>query len=306
MPTTVDPGTLAELIRTAFGDRGPAAVTPVRGGSNKGVHRLTFTDGGSCLLYRWGSAESYWPARTVLSVGPLGAQHDRERFLDRQRRLRALGVRVPEVLALGGTDLALVEDVRGGSLQDLLAADPAAGREALARLRAQLLRMHAAPGVTPDFAEPCADIVAERGRRALAEAARRVPRIAARERRLGYALSSRLAAVEPRQRHGWIHGELGPDHVRLDDAGEPVLIDIEGALVFDVEWEHAFLELRFGADYPALRTVELDPARMALYRLVHHLSLVAGPLMLLDGDFPDREFMLGIAEWHTEQALAAV
>ena len=29
-----------------------------------------------------------------------------------------------------------------------------------------------------------------------------------------------------------------------------------------------------------------------------HLSLVAGPLRLLDGDFPDRQFMMGIAEHH--------
>ena len=305
MATEMDRATLDEPIRAAFGDRRLTTVARVSGGSNKGVHRLTFADGGTCLAYRWND-ENYWPVRTVLTVGPLGGRHDRARFLDRQGRLSALGVRVPEVLALGGTDLALVEDVRGGSLEDLLALDPAAGREALARLRDLLLRMHAAPGATPDFPEPCAEIIAERGRRALAEAATRVTRIAARRPRLEYALSTRLAAVEPRQRHGWIHGELGPDHVRVDDSGEPVLIDIEGALIFDVEWEHAFMELRFGEHYPALHTVDLDPARMALYRLVHHLSLVAGPLILLDGDFPDRAFMRGIAEWHTEQVLAIV
>ncbi len=68
----------------------------------------------------------------------------------------------------------------------------------------------------------------------------------------------------------------------VDDAGTPVLIDIEGTMVFDVEWEHAFLELRFGPLYPLLRTVPLDEARMRLYRLVQHLSLVAGPLLLID------------------------
>lgn len=35
-----------------------------------------------------------------------------------------------------------------------------------------------------------------------------------------------------------------------------------------------------------------------------HLSLVAGPLRLLDGDFPDRAFMQDIAEHNLQQAPA--
>lgn len=300
MRTKLDHADIAAVI----GDRPLTGLQRLSGGSNKGVYRLTFADGGSCLAYRWHPDENFWPAQTILAVGPLGASTGRAGFLHRHERLSALGVRVPKILGLGGTDLALVEEIRGGSLEALLAHDAAAGREALRRLRAQLHRMHSAPGVRPDHPSPCEEIIAERGRRSLAEAAARVPLIAAQQDRLRYALSVRLAAIQPRRRYGWIHGELGPDHVLMDSAGEPVLIDIDGATVFDVEWEHAFLELRFGADYPALRTVELDPARMALYRLVHYLSLVAGPLLLLDGDFPDREPMLKIAEWNTERVLA--
>ncbi|WP_256804859.1 MULTISPECIES: hypothetical protein [Frankia] len=37
-----------------------------------------------------------------------------------------------------------------------------------------------------------------------------------------------------------------------------------------------------------------------------HLSLVAGPLRLLDGDFPDRALMAGIAEHNLRAALAFV
>jgi hypothetical protein len=97
-----------------------------------------------------------------------------------------------------------------------------------------------------------------------------------------------------------IHGELGPDHV-LVAGGRPVLIDIEGVMFFDVEWEHAFLELRFGPHYRPAQG--LDPARTTLYRLAQHLSLVEGPLRLLDGDFPHREAMRAIAEHNVERAL---
>jgi hypothetical protein len=40
-----------------------------------------------------------------------------------------------------------------------------------------------------------------------------------------------------------------PDHVLIDAQGAPVLIDIEGLMFFDAEWEHAFLRLRFGRHY---------------------------------------------------------
>ena len=43
--------------------------------------------------------------------------------------------------------------------------------------------------------------------------------------------------------------------------------------------------------------------RLALDTLAQRLSLTAGPLRLLDGDFPDRAFMAGIAEHNLRQAL---
>jgi hypothetical protein len=51
-----------------------------------------------------------------------------------------------------------------------------------------------------------------------------------------------------------LHGELGPDHVLIDDRGQPALIDIEGLMFFDIEWEHAYLQLRFGDHYQRLST----------------------------------------------------
>jgi hypothetical protein len=86
-------------------------------------------------------------------------------------------------------------------------------------------------------------------------------------------------------------------------------------MFFDVEWEHVFLELRFGRNYRALRAggpdvrggpVELDEERLRFYRLAMHLSLIAGPLRLLDGDFPDREPMLQIVDYNIGKALAFV
>jgi hypothetical protein len=110
--------------------------------------------------------------------------------------------------------------------------------------------------------------------------------------------------VRPRSQYGLIHGELGPDHVLVDRRGQPVLIEIEGLMFFDVEWEHAFLRLRFGEHYRWLDHSDLDEGRLTFYTLAMRLSLVAGPLRLLDGDFPDRDFMRGIVEHNLQEALA--
>jgi hypothetical protein len=58
---------------------------------------------------------------------------------------------------------------------------------------------------------------------------------------------------------------------------------------------------------PALSRLEppdLDADRLSLYRLAMHLSLVAGPLRLLDGDYPRRDIFLDIAEWNLHQVLS--
>jgi hypothetical protein len=276
------------------------SITRLDGGSTKGVYRVTVAGGGTVLVYRWHPDENFWPAQTAIDAGPFGGMPSREDFLARHETLRSLGVRVPEIVGLHG-DLALVEDVRGGKLEDHLAGDAAAGL--LARLRETLLTMHSHRGVPDGRPE---DHVLERGRRSLAEAARRVPALAARRAACEEALTGRHAAITPRAEAGLIHGELGPDHVMVDDDGQPVLIDIEGTMTFDAEWEHVFLEIRFGDLYRFLGTVPLDPARMRLYRLVLCLSLVAGPLLLVDGDFPRPEGMREIAAGNLKRVLADV
>lgn len=314
---------LTDLVRAAFGSRRTLReVTRLRGGTSKGVYRLALDDGATAVLYRWHSDEDYWPAVPEAAAGPQDApgpfteRAGLHAFTAAHTCLTTLGVRVPAVHLVHerhhGADVVLVEDVRGGSLEALLERDPAAGARTLDRLGEMLHVMHGhtTTGLGPDGAEhpgrACEEFVLARALTHLQDAAGREPRIAAAQDRLEQALQERASAVRPRSVHGLIHGELGPDHVLVDDGGAPVLIDIEGLMFFDVEWEHAFLELRFGTAYPRLRPPALDGDRLQLYRLALYLSLVAGPLRLLDGDFPHRAGMRQIAEWNTERALATI
>jgi hypothetical protein len=112
----------------------------------------------------------------------------------------------------------------------------------------------------------CEAIVLDRALADLAEGAARDGRLEAVRDDLQERLRGLAAAIHPRSDHRLIHGELGPDHVLVDARGRPVMIDIEGLMYFDVEWEHVFLRL-------------------------------------LDGDFPERAGMLGIVEYNLRRVL---
>jgi phosphotransferase family enzyme len=316
---------LSWLVREALGAGcRVVAVGRLRGGSNKGVYRVRVdgTRTASVIVYSWAEVENFWPGvRAADPADPFAPASGLVPFLTAQRSLRALGVRVPRVLLADDSrrgfpaDVAVVEDVSGGTLEALLDTDPTRAAATLRELAGTLEvmhRQHASHYGRVDLLEsggatsavPCEHRVLDRALRDLDEAAGRDDRIAAAGTALRDRLRELAGRVRPRTEYGLIHGELGPDHVLVDADGHPVLIDIEGLMYFDVEWEHVFLQLRFGARYTALVRPGLDRGRLDLYMLATRLSLVAGPLRLLDGDFPDRAFMRGIAEHNAKEALA--
>ncbi|MGC0400804.1 tRNA A-37 threonylcarbamoyl transferase component Bud32 [Streptomyces sp. SAI-126] len=310
---------LAPLARAATG-RALTGVTRLRGGSKKGVYRLALDDDSTVVAYVWSPDEDYWDAGPSDPRDPFSAGTGPDVFTAAHDRLVAAGVRTPRLLyADTATDAVVVEDLRGGTLEEALERDPAAGRAALQRLAAELATLHAQEG--PAFGKvrlvdgggtssspSAARRVTEGALRHIEQAALRDDRIAAVREELEASVRRLAAAVRPRERHTLIHGELGPDHVLLDDRGRPALIDVDGLMYFDAEWEHVFLRIRFQERYDALRAPAgtLDEDRMRLYRLAMHMSLVAGPLRLIEGDFPNPGWMREIAEHNLVRVLELV
>lgn len=315
---------LAPLARAALGpDRTLTAVARLRGGTKKGVYRLTFDDATTAVAYVWAPGEDYWdepgadprdPFSHASGLGLFTASHD---------RLTGLGVRTPRLLLADAdrrflpADAAVVEDLPGDTLEEALRRDPRAAAPVLGRLAEALAAMRgcAAPGFGKvalvdgggvSRGGSCEERVAGRALADIAEIAVREPRAAAAREAFEDAVRALAGGIAPRARHTLVHGELGPDHVLVTPDGEPALIDIEGLMYFDAEWEHVFLALRLGPHYDALRAPDLDEPRLRLYRLALHLSLVAGPLRLLDGDFPEPGPMRAIAEYNLVRALALV
>ncbi|WP_189320149.1 phosphotransferase family protein [Streptomyces flaveus] len=325
-PGTATRDQLAGAARAALGaGRRLEGAERVAGGSKKGVYRLTMDDATTAIAYVWDDTENYWPSAEGDDdlTDPFSPGLGLDLFEAAHARLDGLGVRVPAIRLLDrdGThhpaDLAIVEDVPGENLEKLLARDPRTAAPVMARLAEALeaMRHHRAPtygkvavvdaGGT-SRGTSCEEVILERALRDLTEAASRDPRIATARDRLEERLHVLAEQVQPRTQYSVVHGELGPDHVQVDADGNPVLIDIEGLMYFDVEWEHVFLRIRLNDEYGPLAVSGLDENRLALYTLAQRLSLTAGPLRLLDGDFPDRTFMKNIAEHNLKEALALV
>lgn len=318
---------LAGAARVALGGRRRLeTVERLEGGTTKGVYRLTMDDATTAIAYLWEGSENYWPSTEHDGdlADPFSPGVGLDLFEAAHARLGALGLRVLEIHLTDRdrthypADLAIVEDVPGANLMDLRNRDPHAAEPTMTRLAESLatMRAHRASsfgkvalidaGGTSRSAS-CEQAALAFALRCLAEATARDHRIAHARDRLEERLRQLTAAVRPRAEYSVVHGELGMDHVMVDRSGHPVVIDIENLLYFDVEWEHVFLRLRHTpGQYQRLMVDGLDEDRVALYRLTQHLSLTAGPLRLLDGDFPDRAFMRGVAEHHLNAALALV
>ncbi|GLY29325.1 aminoglycoside phosphotransferase family protein [Kineosporia sp. NBRC 101731] len=323
MNRTADTENLAGLVQIALGTAVPVTgIQRLRGGSKKGVYRVHL--GGpptSVMVYSWAQEENFWPRATDAPDpgDPFAAATGLPRLLAATHELQTAGVRSPRVLWSDDShqhypaDVAVIEDVPAGSLETLMDTDPARAETVLHDLAASLTRLHARTtdhygplGHLENYGTSCEQMVLQRARGDLDEGARRDERLRAAHPLILQRLHDLHDRVRPRQKYSLIHGELGPDHVLVDTAGQSVLIDIEGLMFFDIEWEHAFLELRFHDRYTALAVDALDEDRLRLYRLAMRLSLVTGPLRLLDGDFPDRTPMQHIAEHNLQMTLALI
>jgi hypothetical protein len=315
---------LRYFVTEQFGtERRLSTLERLTGGSKKGVYRLGLDDGTSVIGYVWAESENYWPPAATVPDDPFTDATGADLFAANHAALTAAGVRVPELILFDRSrkhldaDLALVEDAGSTKLEELLEGDDQA-KAPLAELGDALRKMHTTE--SPHYGKLAAiakgaasqarrteDIIRDRALADLDAAAERDPRLAGARDRIVTHVDRLWEAVKPRQTYALVHGELGPDHVLVTRDNEPVMIDFEGLAYFDVEWDHAWLEMRFGEQhYPRLNPVDRDPDRLEFYRYAQVLSLIEGPLRIATTDFPNRQWMLDLAEWNIAKAFAAV
>jgi Phosphotransferase enzyme family len=188
---------LAGVARAALGaGHRLIGLARLRGGSKKGVYRLTFDDDSTAIVYIWDDAENYWPtADTGEYADPFSHASGIELFQAAGRRLDTLGIRTPRIHLADRSkshypaDIAVVEDVPGVNLETLLQQDPRSAEPTLTRLAEALDAMHR--HTNPGFGKvalidsggtsrgrSCEQVVLDRALGDLAEAAARDTRVA--------------------------------------------------------------------------------------------------------------------------------
>lgn len=155
-----DVESMRPVVRAVFGSsRSLLRVERLAHGSKKGAYRLTMDDGTTSLVYVWDGSEDYWqgvlPEGTDDPADPFSHASGLALFEAAARRLASAGVRCPELLladqsrALYPADIAVVEDVAGGSLEGLLESDPAAAGRPLSVVAGWLAAMSAVRSPSP-------------------------------------------------------------------------------------------------------------------------------------------------------------
>jgi len=155
-----DVESMRPVVRAVFGSsRSLLRVERLAHGSKKGAYRLTMDDGTTSLVYVWDGSEDYWqgvlPEGTDDPADPFSHASGLALFEAAARRLASAGVRCPELLladqsrALYPADIAVVEDVAGGSLEALLESDPAAAGRPLSVVAGWLAAMSAVRSPSP-------------------------------------------------------------------------------------------------------------------------------------------------------------
>jgi hypothetical protein len=139
---------MTSLVREEFGTaRQLVDIVRLTGGSKKGVYRLALDDGASVILYVWSADENYWPEGGGDAADPFADASGADLFEASRAQFDALGVRTPRLYLMDRgrshypADLALVEDVRGGTLEALIERDPRAADTSLEMLGAALHSM---------------------------------------------------------------------------------------------------------------------------------------------------------------------
>lgn len=294
-------------------------ISKMHGGAQKVVYKIKCSNKFTCVLYVWDLSNNYF--QEEIENDEINKQsYGGELFELNNKYLIQCGIKTPVLYDLNkernhySFDYALVEYVDGNKAEDYFHhSDSEIQDKVFQQLGDMLTIMHTNErkyygnlNQSGIYTGNCHHIQMENVKKQLSYISQHIDSIGFKQSKLLDKLYELESRIEPRSRYGFIHGELGPDHVLVNGNLEPYLIDIEGAAFFDIEHEHSFLEFRFGNYYRYLTNDTLDPNRMIFYRFHHHISLTSGGLKLLHRGFPDQKFARDLADYHSRCALRFV
>ncbi|WP_160032480.1 phosphotransferase [Paenibacillus sp. An7] len=285
----------------------------MHGGAQKVVYKINCSNGFSFVLYVWDLSMNYFK-EDIVNNDIYQQSYGSSLFELNNNYLIQNGIQTPSLYELNKDrtrypfDYAMVEYIHGEKAETYFHhSDPRVQDRVFQRLGDMLTVMHGnkrevfgKANQNNNNPEPCHMEQFNNAKIQLSYCAQYMENIRAHHDKIIDTLYTLESKIKPRTQYGFIHGELGPDHVLINKNLEPYLIDIEGAGFFDIEHEHSFLEFRFGDYYRYLKNGALDPDRMLFYKFHHHISLTSGGLKLQHRGFSNSQFAIDLANYHAD------
>lgn len=267
----IDQADLQDYIGRIFGTSYLVArVSRMHGGAQKVVYKIECSNGFSCVLYVWDLSMNYFEeekANEDINEQSYGS----DLFELNNKYLTQHGIQTPALYDLNKErdrypfDYALVEYIDGRKAETFFQhSELAAQDKVFQQLGDMLTTMHTTErqffgkaNANEISTEQCHSLQMENAKVQLAYASQHMEKIGSNQSKLLDKLYELESRIKPRKQYGFIHGELGPDHVLVNDKLEPFLIDIEGAAFFDIEHEHSFWRCDLEISIGILRTISL-------------------------------------------------
>lgn len=230
---------LSRYLKDLFGLNAEVSnIRNMNGGAQKVVYQIECMSGLSCILYVWDDKMNYFRE-----------EKEKESMLDQSSGADLLelnhqffnenGIRTPKIYAIHKEkreypfDFAFVESINGGDLEQLNVKDQ---NRVLGKLGNMLRVMHGTRRTTYGKWNQKPNKQMNRSEKVIFEntfeqlefASKSIQQIAENKESLVDKINELYEKIEPRKDYGFIHGELGPDHVLIDQNLDPFLIDIEG------------------------------------------------------------------------------
>lgn len=294
-------------------------VTQMQGGAQKVVYKVDCDNGFTCVLYVWDLALNYFQ-KEIENEDLHSRSYGGDLFEQNNKLLTEIGIPTPALYDLNRErsrypfDYALVEYVEGKKLDAYInQTDKEANYELFQQVGNMVGKMHAnerdifgkVNEIRNDIKQ-CHELQMQKSKADLRYISQYIDNFKINHNKLLEKLQELESRITYRNRYGFTHGELGPDHFIVNNKLVPYVIDIEGAEFFDIEYEHSFLRIRFGDHYHFFDNDTLDPYRMLFYQYYHHISLTAGFLKLLHRGFPNQQFAESVIKHQSENALSFI
>lgn len=289
----------------------------IYGGAQKVTYKIECDKNFCYILYVWDESMNYFNKDTkdnfVFETSGADLFELSNKFLIKN------GINTPKIYYIDRSkkdylfDFALVEYIVGGEIEKYFGADEDTQYKIFTDLNKNIQKMHSIRNqfygnlkVQKAFEGRSEKILLNRTLKDIDHSSKFCEGIFENKLMLIQKIQELYNNIKPRNDYGFIHGELGPNHVFVDEHLNTYLIDIECAMFFDIEYEHSFLEFRFGKFYKYLAVNNLDQDRMSFYKMHIHISCLSGALKLKQKDYPDMEDVNSMIEYNSEQVLSFI